>query len=237
MRAQGFQVGGEFLLGILVVLGIPADPVGRAQLEQILQILFLESLGTDDVDLLDLRRIALFDLEVDRHAIAFERRDRRGDRHRILAARQVLALQFLLGLVQHAPVKSARDGKADVLQALDDLIFLELLHPDKVDLRDGRTFFDGNDHHVASDLDAHILEEAGGKQGLDRLRRLLVGHGFADFHREIAENRSRFSPLNAIDADILDRKGLEGMGTSGQQHRDQPRQERFFHTFSQKSSD
>ena len=51
-------------------------------------------------------------------------------------------------------------------------------------------------HHAVVDLDTHILEESGGKELLDGLGGLFVGHGIAHLDRQIVENRAGFRALN-----------------------------------------
>jgi hypothetical protein len=51
--AQRFQIAGEFLLGILIVLGIEGVPAGRSQLELFAQFVGGKGFVADDVDLLD----------------------------------------------------------------------------------------------------------------------------------------------------------------------------------------
>ena len=73
---QGLQVAGQFLLGILVVLGVPGQPPRGLQHEQLQQVLFLVRVVTDDIDLVDLGYIAFIDGKTDADAIAFEGRNR-----------------------------------------------------------------------------------------------------------------------------------------------------------------
>ena len=60
------------------------------------------------------------------------------------------------------------------------------------------------------DFEAHVAEEAGGVQRLDRLRGLLVVDALADLDRQVAEDRARFGALHAFDADVPDDERLEG---------------------------
>ena len=209
IRTQRFQICRQFLFRILIVLGVPADPVRRLQLEQFKQFLFLVRRGTDQIDLADHRRIALVDGEIDGHAITLQRRHRRRHRHRVFAAGQVLPLELLFGALQHAPVKGTRYRKAGFPEPLENLVFVKLLESDKVDLCNCRSFLDGDHDDATVDLDPHVLEKAGGKQRFDRLSRLFVSHRLADLDRQITEHRSRFGALDAFDANILHSEGLE----------------------------
>ena len=58
-------------------------------------------------------------------------------------------------------------------------------------------------------LDADILEEAGGVERTNRFRDFLGIDMFSHLDREIGKDRAGFSPLQALDPDILDHKGTE----------------------------
>ena len=68
---------------------------------------------------------------------------------------------------------------------------------------------DEHHQHVVLDLEAHVLEEAGGEQRAHRLLRLLLVHGLADLDRQVAEHRAGLGALQALDADVPDDEGLE----------------------------
>ena len=67
---------------------------------------------------------------------------------------------------------------------------------------------DDDDHDLVLDLDAHVLEQAGGEQRAQRGGALVVGVGVADAKRQRAEHRARVGALQALDADVLDDEGL-----------------------------
>ena len=118
--------------GILIVIGIPGQPARGRQLEQAKQFLFLEGSSTDDVDLADFGGVAFDNIEVDADTIALQRRYGGGDLGRVFSTREILALQFLLGLVEQGAVENASSGDTDFAQRLDDRVGLEFLHTDKV---------------------------------------------------------------------------------------------------------
>ena len=77
--------------------------------------------------------VAFGDREGDVDAVALLRRHRRHDLGAVEAARQVLALELLLGAVERAPVEEQAFGEAEVLQRLDQRVLVELLDADEVD--------------------------------------------------------------------------------------------------------
>ena len=89
---QGFQVRAQALLRVLVELGVPGQPAGRAQHELVEQLGFAEGLRADDIDGADLRHLVLGHDDADADAVAFQRRDGGLHIRRIPPFRQVLAL-------------------------------------------------------------------------------------------------------------------------------------------------
>ena len=126
-------------------------------------------------------------------------------------------------------IENARLGQTDFLQSLFQGVLVKLLDADKIDLGNCRTFFQNDHDHIVLDLYANVLEEPRGKKRLDGLGGFLVCHGFADFYRQVAEHRSRFGALNALDADVFNQKRLKGKGGSGKQCRKQAREYFLFH--------
>src|SRR5690606_19000666 len=133
--------------------------------------------GTARVDVVFVR-------ERDADAIALERRNRRRDLYAVLAAREVLALELLLGALEHGAIEDARLGQALVAQRLAQRVAIELLRSGDVDRRDRGALLDEHDEDVAFGLEPHVAKEPCGEQRLDRVARLLVGHRVADAHRK-----------------------------------------------------
>ena len=228
--AQGLEVGRQLLPRILVVLGVPGEPAGRGELHLLDQVVGLEGLGADDVDLADLGDVALFHRKVDADAIALERRHGGGDGGGVLAARQVLALELLLGALEQRTVEDARLGEADLAQAGLERVLVEFLHADEGDVGDRRAFVHRNHDDVAFGLDAHVAEEAGGEERTDRVRRLLLAEGFTHPHRQIVEDGARLGALDAFDADVLHHEGVEReRRRCGKEGKDEPGQELAIH--------
>jgi hypothetical protein len=87
-------------------------------------------------------------------------------------ARQVLALDLLLGGLEHRAVEDAPLGEAVFAQHLAHRVGLEFLHPGEVDLGHCRALLHEHHQHVVLVLQAHVGEEAGGvKRPQRRARR------------------------------------------------------------------
>eukprot|EP01022_Parablepharisma_sp_SALTPOND_P013892 TRINITY_DN1866_c0_g2_i1.p1 TRINITY_DN1866_c0_g2~~TRINITY_DN1866_c0_g2_i1.p1 ORF type:complete len:1951 (-),score=559.27 TRINITY_DN1866_c0_g2_i1:2287-8139(-) len=214
---QGLDVALQLFLGILVGLGVPGEPARRGQLDLVAQGAVGEHLVAHEVDLLDARDVTFIHREGNGHTVALDRRHRGGYLGAIQAAREILALQLLLGTINLGAVEDARFGHADFLQGLAQLFLVELLDAGEVDAGDGRTLDHLHHQHVALGLDAHIAEETGGIQGLDGGGALFIVEGIAHAHRQVAEDRTCLGTLDAFDADILDHEGRDRHGLAGAQ--------------------
>ena len=220
------------MLGILVVFGPPGQHAWRAQGELIEQFLFLEGLGADDLDGLDLGDVAFGDVEIHRYPVALQRGRGRLDLDRVDAAVVVLALEFLLCLVQQGTVEDAAIGQPQLLKTGLDVILGKFLQPGKIHTGDGGAFFHADHEHTALGLESDILEESGGIERLDRGGCHVWGKRLADFHRQVAEHGTRLGTLDAFDTDVLDLKGFESLCLSGEQGKeDQAVAERVHYFF------
>ena len=166
-------------------------------------------MGAHQVDAADLGDLALGHRDADADAVPLERRHGGLHLRGVQPARQVLALDLELGVLEHRPVEDAAFGHADVAQHLAHRVGLELLHAGEIDRGDRRALLDVDHEDIALHLEAHVLEEARGVERAQRGLRLLLVHGLADLHREVAEHRARLGALQALDADVPDGEGLE----------------------------
>jgi hypothetical protein len=130
----------------------------------------------------------------------------------VQAARQVLALDLLLGAVDQGLVERQALADARVLQRLQQLILVELFQADEVDDLDDRPLLDDHDHHFALDLDAHVLEQAGAEQRAQRRGTLVIVVGVADAKRQRREHGAGIGALQALDADVLEHERLDRPG-------------------------
>ena len=208
--AQRLEVGRELLLRVLVVLRVPGQPARRGQRHlaaaarfsvnalaptMLMRAIFAAS--PSSIVKLSATRLRSCGVTV---VCTFAR---------VEAARDVLALQLLLGAVERRAVEDARLGDADVLQRLLDRVGVEFLVADERERADRRPLLHDDDQHVALRLEAHVAEEAGRVQRLDRLRDLLVVDALADLDRQVAEDRAGLGALHAFDADVADDERLE----------------------------
>jgi hypothetical protein len=126
------------------------------------------------------------------------------------------------GALERCPVEDAPFRDSVVLERLLQLILVEFLEAYEIDRVDRRTLFERKYQDVPLNFDTHVLEETRREKRLDGLRRLLVGHGIADLDRQIAENGAGLRPLDALDANVLDRKRLKRAGARRKEQRKQP---------------
>jgi len=205
--------------------------------EKFLQILLVERLHAHNIDLPDFCGLPFVDSEVDRHTITLKRRNRCRDRDSILAPRQILSLQLLLSFFKHAAVEGTRDGKPRFLEPFGQLILVKFLKTNKINLGNSRSFFNCDNDDACINLNTHVFEKTRRKKRLNGLCRLVIGHGFTNFDREIAENGSGFDTLDTIDTNILDRKWFKSGSPGNKKRGNQTRKQVFLHKFSRKSID
>jgi hypothetical protein len=193
----------------LVLLRVPGQPARRAQREFVGQRLFRNRLRADEVDRADLRHRALGHREVDADAVALERRHGRLHLGRVPAARQVLALQLLLGGLERGAVEYPPLRDPHFTQHLAQVVGLELLDAREIDWRDRRPLLDIHDQHFVLDVEAHVLEEPGREKRAQRLLRLFLGHRLADLDRQVAEHGARLGALQPSTRMSLHHERLE----------------------------
>jgi hypothetical protein len=117
------------------------------------------------------------------------------------------------------------------------LILVELLETNEIDLGNRRALLDDDDDDFAIGLYPDVLEETGREQRLDRLRGLVIGHRLADLDRQVAENGTGFDALNALEADVPDRKRIHGRRSGDKKSRHQTCEQVFLHKLSRKTID
>ena len=213
--ADGIEVGIELGPRVTVVFGVPGQPAAGRQVHQTDERALREHLGADDADLADAGRIALGHGEADVDAVALGRGDGGHDLGTVETARQVLALDLLLGTVYQGLVEGHALADTRVLERLDQGVLVELFEADKADGFDHRTFFDQHHRDAAVDLDAHVLEQAGGKQRAQAGGGFFIGVAVANAERQRGEHGARVGPLQALDPDVLQHKGFNGLGRRG----------------------
>ena len=137
-------------------------------------------------------------------AVSIERLHRRRDAHIVLAAVVVLPGQFLGHALDVELVVGFTLGQADVVEALGQLLGLDVLVADQRDLRDRRTFGHGDDQDVALTVQTNVLEEAGLVQGTQRVRGPRTIQPISLLHRQIGEHGTGGDALQSVNADVAD---------------------------------
>ena len=134
--------------------------------------------------------------------------------HAVLAARDVLVLQFLLGALEQRAVEDAAFGQADACRRLSSSCLLSnSLEPATSIWRDRRPLLHRRPPARRRRLrGCTSLKKPVCEQQPDRCGRLLVRHRVADLDRQVAEDGSGLGALDALDADVLDLEGFEGLG-------------------------
>mmetsp|Transcript_13957 Transcript_13957/g.38069 ORF Transcript_13957/g.38069 Transcript_13957/m.38069 type:complete len:298 (-) Transcript_13957:2091-2984(-) len=218
VAADRFQVGVELGARVAVGLGVPGQPAGRRLLQQAEQRALGEHLAPQDADLGDLGRLALGHVEADIDAVALDRGDGGRDLGAVEAAREVLALEFLLGTVGQRLVEGLALADADVLQRFGQGLGVELLEADEVDVGDDRALVDDDDDGIALDADANVLEQAGCEQRAQRRGAFFIVVRVTDAEGQRREHGAGVGALQAFDADVLQHEGVDRPGQPGLEH-------------------
>ena len=144
----------------MVRLGVPAQPATGILAEQTKQRRFAESLVADDVHFPNLGGVTLCDGECQVDPVALYRRHGGDDFDTIQTAVDVLTFEFLLRTVGQCLVERPPFSQSDFAQHFLQRLLVEFLGARKVDIGDGRAFFDDHHDHVAVHLKADVLEQA-----------------------------------------------------------------------------
>ena len=223
---QRLEVGVELGARVSVGLRVPGQPAAGRQIQKRQQLRLREDRGPGNPDVLDLGGRTLGHGEGDVDAIALQGRDGGDDLRAVEAARQVLALDLLLGAVEQGPVERSAIGQACIPERRAQNVLVELLVATELDAGDRRPLLDDHHQHVAIDLDAHILEQAQAEQGLDRGRAFFVVVGIAHAHRQGCKDGPCLYPLQPFHPDVthlerVDRPCGTGCHAQGHCHRKQ----------------
>ena len=209
VRAQLFQISVELEARVPVGLGVPAEPAACIEVEQIAQLAFLERLRADNAHFFDLGHLTLGDGKSQIDPIALDRGDGGEHLRAIEAAVDVLALEFLLGLVSQRPVEGLTLVQARLTKRLAKDVLVKLLDADEVDLCDGRALFDHHNEHRAFNFQPHVLEQAQTEQRAYGRRALFIVERLVDAQGDGRKDGSGLNPLQAFDTDLFDHERLD----------------------------
>src|SRR3569833_3250261 len=99
-------------------------------------------------------------------------------------------------------------------------------------LIDGGTLLHHDDEGIAHALQVHVGKKASLEQCAHRLRCARLVQGIADVDRQIIEYRAHLDSLQALHSDVLNVKGVEGVGRRqrGAQH-EHGRKQKMSHSY------
>ena len=121
-----------------------------------------------------------------------------------------MPLEFLFRPIRKRLVVRATFGEAHFPQHLLQGLLVELLGTDKLDVGDGRALLDDHHHHVSVDFETNVLEQAQREQRPNGGRTLFIVVGITDTKRQGGKYRTRLHSLQSLDADVTDRKRIDG---------------------------
>ena len=160
------------------------------------------------MDFLDFCNIAFDNAEGQIDPVALNRCNGRDDLDAVQALVDVLAFEFLLGLVGECLVKRLAVCNARIAQRLFQHVLVKLLGADKVHISDGRTLFNNHDQHITAGFKPYILEQTQAEQRTNGAGALVIVVGFAHAERQRGKDGAGLNTLQTFDPDILDSEGI-----------------------------
>jgi len=115
----------------------------------------------------------------------------------------------LLHAVEREAVEGFAFGQADLLQALAQIVFLDVLVAAQVQFGDRGTLHHLDHQDVALALHFHVTEELGLVQRTDRTLRSFVGQSFALVDRQVVEDGPGRDAAKPVDTNIGNDERLE----------------------------
>ncbi len=199
---------------------------GVCSLKSSSSVVVAERFVADDVDLPDLRALALDDVDRDLDPVAGHFLDLGVDLHAVLAARVVLVGQEALDLVQRRLVVGLAARESDVAQRLLEVLGLDVLVAGDREALDRRPLEHGHDQRAAVAADLDVAEEAGCIQRAQRFVDAAAVEAIADVHRQVVVDRAFRDALQALDPDVADGElGALALGEYGRYGKEEGRQD------------
>ena len=202
--AQPFEVAGEFLPRVFIVVLEKRQPVAGLECELVDQGVVGEYRIAHHVDVLDRRHLAFIDLDLHTHPIARLGHDLGFNRRRVTALGNVLALQLVAHAFKGCALENLAFGQARLLHAFHQIVGGDRLVALELDTGNRRTLDYIDNQHVAFAAQLDVLEEPGLEQRASGIHQAPVIGFVADVQRQCAEHAARRDPLQAVDSNIRD---------------------------------
>ncbi len=208
---EGFEavdVGLQFVAVVLVGFGQPGIPARRAGVEQTEELAVRVDFVADEVNAFDTAGAAFADVEINGDAAARQLPHLRVNLHRVLATRLILLSQLLHQLLQHLRVVCLSFGNSGGGKRLLQIFRFQVAVALELDLGDDRKLFNLHHQHIALAGEAHLREQVGLVQRINRLRAVVHIEAVARRYRQIGENRTGGNALQTFNTDVRNLKRL-----------------------------
>ena len=208
---EGFEavdIGLQFVAVVLVGFGQPGIPARRTGVKQTEQLAVRVDFVADEVNAFDTAGAAFADVEINGDAAARQLPHLRVNLHCILAARLILFGQLLHQLLQHLRVIRLAFGDARSGERFLQIFRFQVAVALELDLGDDRKLFNLHHQHIALAGEAHLREQVGLVQRINRLRAVVHVEAVARRYRQIRENRTSGNALQTLNTDIRNLKRL-----------------------------
>ena len=209
IRAQCLQVSIQLATRVAIGFGVPAQPAARILVKLFFQCGFTECLVTNDSNVIDFGGFTFCHGERQVHTIALNRGDGCHHFRAVQAAIDVLALEFLLCTICKCLVKGAAFSQAHIAHRFLQRFLVKFFGAYKLDTGNRGALFHHHDQHIAIGLQAHILEQAQGKQGANCCCAFVIVVVITDTQRDGREDRPGLHTLQPFDTNVLNLERLQ----------------------------
>ena len=124
----------------------------------------------------------------------------------------------MLSAIDHGLVERQALTNARLLERLDQLVFVEFLQADKCDVGDDGTLIDHHHGNLTIDVNAHVFEQARGKERAQGHRALVIGVEIANPKGQRSKHGSGVGALQSFHPNVFDHEGFDGIGRRRSQH-------------------
>ena len=177
-------------------------------IQQVNEVFFREDGIAHHVDVLDSRNRAFVDVDLQGDPVARFGHDFSVDRRRVTTLGNILTLQFVTYTLKGGTLEDFTFGKTRLFKTFHQVISGNSLVSVNGDARNGRTFDNRNDEHIAITTQLDILKETGFEQRTSGFHQPAVIRYLTHVQRQRAKHATSGNPLQPVDTNIRDSEGL-----------------------------
>ena len=227
VAAQRFKISRQLLFLIFTIAHHVPPRHFIAQLEGRNEFIGAECVVADDIDLLDFRRDAFLEYQLQVDTVTRQRRHDSFNAGAVFTDAVVEILQPLFDISQRGAIEGFPYAHAGCLKVLLEHVIFHRLVTGESDAGNRWTLFHLHQQGITIAQDANVLKVAGGKQSTDGVTDIIIGYGIARTHWHTEEGRTNSDSLKAFEMNVLHHEPVSTVyGCAAKQQR---RYEQLFH--------